>query len=86
MWAGRYDEGNWFHFATQKKVTHPVTDVEFSYDGVALRNAPTLQLVLIVKEQNESDQRAACVYVCVCVCVCRNTGSSLLWFSAAPRG
>jgi len=48
-------------------VTYPVTDVECSYDDVALRNAPTLQLLLMVKEQNETDQRAA--YECVCMCV-----------------
>ena len=42
-----------------KNVTCPVTDVECSYDDVALRNAPTLQLLLMAKEQKETDQRAA---------------------------
>jgi len=59
VWVGRYDEGNWCHFATQKNVTYPVTDDECSYDDVALRKAPTLQLLLMVNQQNETDQRAA---------------------------
>jgi hypothetical protein len=58
--CGQADTTNVIGVTSQhKNVTYPVTDAECSYDDVALLNAQILQLLLMVKEQRETDQIAA---------------------------